>query len=74
MFHVKHYSPKMIHRKEWLFMNRKDLFNRLYNELLMADVLNIFDYNTQEDLNMEVMEIIEKVFRDFIIVQGDVLS
>lgn len=74
MFHVKHYSPKMIHGKEWLFMNRKDLFNRLYNELLMADVLNIFDYNTQEDLNMEVMEIIEKVFRDFIIVQGDVLS
>ena len=55
-------------------MNRKDLFNRLYNKLLMSEVLNIFNYNTQEDLQMEVMEIIEEVFRDVLIIQGDVLD
>ena len=55
-------------------MNRKDLFNRLYNKLLTSEVLNIMDYNTQEDLNMEVMEIIEEVFRDVIIIQGEVLE
>lgn len=54
-------------------MNRKDLFNRLYNKLLISEVFDVMNYSCNDDLEKEVMEIIEEVFRDYIILQGDVL-
>lgn len=55
-------------------MTRKELFAKLYVKLLQADVFDIMNYNCNDDLEKEVVSVIEEVFRDYLIIQGETLS
>ena len=52
-------------------MMRKELFKKLYERLAEADVLNVFDV-PEEEMETVVVEIAEQVFRDYLILQGDI--
>ena len=52
-------------------MMRKELFKKLYERLAEADVLNVYDV-PEEEMETVVVEIAEQVFRDYLILQGDI--
>lgn len=55
-------------------MERKELYEKLYDKLLDADVLDINNFNSETDLKKAVIEIAEDALKDYIILRGELVE